>query len=155
MGHMSPKEWLLVSSQWHERIIRFAWILMNVLIQFRFFPSIVLTQAKKRFDALILPEEGALSTRRLLLEKAQRWQNNPWGSYEIESSRNRSKLHPFELSIFKLTRPVESKNCIDYSLLGRLCSFCHSISYPFFYNFCAFYFSQFFGETLSSAVPFR
>lgn len=48
-------------------------------------------QAKKRLNATIFAKKGSISTWWLLLEKAKRWQNNTWRSYEIESSRNRSK----------------------------------------------------------------
>lgn len=48
-------------------------------------------QTKERFAAALFPQEGALSSRWLLLEEAQGWKDNTRRSHEAESARNRGK----------------------------------------------------------------
>lgn len=50
--------------------------------------SIITFQAKKWFDVVVLAEEGPIPTRWILLEKAQRRENDARGSYEVKSPRN-------------------------------------------------------------------
>lgn len=62
-----------------------------ILLKLTYFPSFLRLQTEKRLYASLLAQESSVPERRLLLEKAQRRQDDEGRSHEAESSGHRGE----------------------------------------------------------------